>query len=248
MTRIIAVAGKGGVGKTTVSSLIVQILARSGQGTVLAVDADPNSNLGDKLGIRPVGSIGEVRNRMVKDPGSVPANMSKHEYMALQMQATLAEDDRGIDLMVMGRPQGEGCYCFVNNVLRDSLDRMIPRYAFVLVDNEAGMEHLARKTLPRADILALVSDPSATGIRTALDLWSMSKELGMEVGRTLLLVNNVRGDIPGELLPQIEGLEVHLLPHDEAVEEANLLGLPIDWTVGSSLFPVLYSILAPALR
>ncbi|MFA7342002.1 MAG: hypothetical protein WCY65_02375 [Candidatus Methanomethylophilaceae archaeon] len=168
--------------------------------------------------------------------------------MALQMQASLAEDERGIDLMVMGRPQGEGCYCFVNNVLRDSLDRMIPRYAFVLVDNEAGMEHLARKTLPRADILILVSDPSATGIRTAMDLWSMSKDLGMEVGRALLLVNNVRADLPGELLPQVEGLEVHLLPHDDVVEEANLRGQPIAWDSDSPLFQALYSILAPALR
>ncbi len=247
MTRITAVAGKGGVGKTTIASLALQALATRDEGLVLAVDGDPNSNLAEKLGIDPSGSIAEVRDAMRRDPDSLPGNMSKHEYMALRMQSSLAEDERGIDLMVMGRPEGEGCYCFVNNVLRDSLDQMLPRYAHVLVDNEAGMEHLSRKTLPRADLLLLVSDPSATGIRTALRLLEMTEELGMETGRRLLLINNVRGPLPEGMIPAVEGLEVHLLPHDPAVEEANQRGEPLVLDPESPLGAALSSLLGAAL-
>jgi CO dehydrogenase maturation factor len=245
---VVAVAGKGGVGKTTVSSLLVQLLAAEQGGTVLAVDADPNSNLAEKLGMEPRGSIGEIRNRIVEDPSLVPVSMSKHEYMALQMQGSLAEDERGIDLLVMGRPQGEGCYCFVNNVLRDTLNRMLPRYAFAVVDNEAGMEHLARRTLPQMDTLFLVSDPSATGVRTALRLWSMTRELGMQTGRSVLLLNGVRGPLPDDLIPQEDDLEVHFLPFDERVEAANRRGEPIVPDLESTLYQTLHSILLPVLR
>lgn len=227
MSRIVAVAGKGGVGKTSVSALIVQELARRDQGTVLAVDADPNSNLGEKLGIVPSASIGGIRNRMVESPESVPANMSKHEYVALQMMQSISEDPRGIDLMVMGRPQGQGCYCFINNVFKDTMERLVPRYGYVVVDNEAGMEHLARKTIPRADLLLLVSDPTTVGVRTALRLLEMVQEVGMEVGRTVLIINNVRGELPDALLPEMEGLEVQLFPHDVQVEACNMHGVAL---------------------
>lgn len=235
MSRIVAVAGKGGVGKTSVSTLIIEELAKRNQGVVLAVDADPNSNLGEKLGIVPSASLGSIRNRMVESPESVPANMSKHEYVALQMMQSISEDARGIDLMVMGRPQGQGCYCFVNNVFKDTMERLVPRYGYVVVDNEAGMEHLARKTIPQADLLLLVSDPTIVGVRTAMRLLEMVQEVGMEVARTILIINNVRGELPDALLQETESVEVQLFPHDTQVESSNMFGKPLHNDGGDSL-------------
>lgn len=248
MSHIIAVAGKGGVGKTSVSTLIVQELAKMDKGVVLAVDADPNSNLGEKLGIVLPNSIGSIRNQMVESPESLPPSMSKHEYMALQMMQSITEDPRNMDLMVMGRPQGQGCYCFINNVFKDSMERLVPRYGFVVVDNEAGMEHLARKTIPQADLLLLVSDPTVVGVRTAMRLLDIIQEVGMEVQRTVLIINNVRGELPDALLAEAEGMEIQLFPHDPQVESGNMLGRPLQDEGDSPLRVAVSAFLESVLR
>ena len=221
---IIALAGKGGVGKSSISSQL--ILQLSKKGLVLAVDADPNTNLPDKLGIPAESTIGEIRNRVVKDPDSIPSGVSKHEHIALEIRKAMHEHDN-IDLLVMGRPEGEGCYCFMNNVLRECFAGMLKNYKFTVVDNEAGMEHLSRKILPKADILLLVSDPTRIGIRTAARLSSVASEVGMEIGRRILVVNNLPGEIPKELSDEAEvnGFnEVVAVKHDPLVYSAGLEG------------------------
>ena len=221
---IIALAGKGGVGKSSISSQL--ILRLSKKGLVLAVDADPNTNLPDKLGYAVESTIGEIRNRIVKDPDSVPRGTSKHEHVAMEVRKAMHEHDN-IDLLVMGRPEGEGCYCFMNNVLRECFDGMIKNYKFTVVDNEAGMEHLSRKILPRADILLLVSDPTRIGIRTAARLSSVASEVGMEIGRKILVINNLPGDLPKEIADEAKANgfnDIVAIKHDPLVYSAGLEG------------------------
>jgi CO dehydrogenase maturation factor len=221
---IIALAGKGGVGKSSISSQL--ILQLSKKGVVLAVDADPNTNLPDKLGIPVEVTIGEIRNRVVKDPDSIPRRLSKHEYVAMEIRKAMHEHDN-IDLLVMGRPEGEGCYCFMNNVLRECFDGMIKKYKFTVVDNEAGMEHLSRKILPKADVLLLVSDPTKIGIRTAARLSAVASEVGMKVGRTILVINNLPGELPSELSDEAKAngfSDIVAIKHDPLVYSAGLEG------------------------
>jgi len=232
---IIALAGKGGVGKSSISSQL--ILQLSKKGLVLAVDADPNTNLPDKLGMTAGTSIGEIRNRIVKNPDSIPGNMSKHEYVSLEVRKAMHEHDN-VDLLVMGRPEGEGCYCFMNNVLRECFDSMLKNYKFTVVDNEAGMEHLSRKILPRADVLLLVSDPTRIGIRTAARLSSVASEVGMEIGRKILVINNLPGELPDELSNEAKVCgfnEVVPIRHDPHVYTAGLEGSALKLPSGSEL-------------
>lgn len=224
---IIAFAGKGGVGKSTISSQVIKRIAK--KGLVLAVDADPNSNLGEKLGIDVYGTIGSVRNELVDDPEMVPASVSKQEYITTKVMQTLSEGDN-IDLLVMGRPEGKGCYCYVNDILKNCFLEMIPRYKVTVVDNEAGMEHISRGVLPRADVLVFVSDPTITGVRTAARLSDLADEIGMQVDRRILVINNVPANyegVPEPLRAEAERLglkEVFAVPHDDAVTESAMAG------------------------
>ncbi|MCL2606957.1 MAG: AAA family ATPase [Methanomassiliicoccaceae archaeon] len=224
---IIALAGKGGVGKSSISSQLILRLSKNGP--VLAVDADPNTNLPDKLGIPAEITIGEIKNRAVNDSNSIPNGMSKHEYVALEVRKAMHEHD-DIDLLVMGRPEGEGCYCFMNNVLKECFNGMIRNYEFTVVDNEAGMEHLSRKTLPGADIMLFVSDPTRIGIKTASRLSSVASEVGMEVGRKILIINNLPGDLPPELSDEAKAngfKDIISIKHDPFVYSAGLDGSPL---------------------
>ena len=185
---IIAMAGKGGVGKSTISAQLIKVLSK--KGLVLAVDADPNSNLGEKLGIHLYGTIGEVRNSLVADPDQVPSGISKQDYIKNKVLQTIAEGDN-VDLLTMGRPEGKGCYCYVNDILKTCFADMVPRYKYSVFDNEAGMEHLSRKVLPKVDVLVFVSDPTITGVRTAARLSVLADEVEVEVDRKILVINNI---------------------------------------------------------
>ena len=185
---IIAMAGKGGVGKSTISAQLVKVLSK--KGLVLAVDADPNSNLGEKLGIELYGTIGEIRNSLVADPDQVPSGISKQDYIKTKVMQTVAEGDN-VDLLTMGRPEGKGCYCYVNDILKTCFADMVPRYKYSVFDNEAGMEHLSRKVLPKVDVLVFVSDPTITGVRTAARLSALADEVDVEVNRKILVINNI---------------------------------------------------------
>ena len=168
MSVTIAVAGKGGVGKTTLCGLLIQYLCETGRRPVLAVDADANSNLNEVLGVEVDMTLGEIREEVARAETSkenpIPASMSKSDYMEIMFNRCLVEDD-DFDMLVMGRTQGKGCYCFVNGLLQTQLQKLTPNYPYVVVDNEAGMEHISRGILPKVNILLLVSDCSRRGVQ-----------------------------------------------------------------------------------
>ena len=221
---IIAFAGKGGVGKSTISSQLIRNLAK--RELVLAVDADPNSNLGEKLGLETFGTIGGIRNELVANPDLVPSSVSKQEYISNRVLQTLSEGEN-VDLLIMGRPEGEGCYCFVNDVLRHCFADLLPRYKYAVVDNEAGMEHLSRKILPKVDVLVFVSDPTMTGVRTASRLSVLADEVGVSVVRKILVINNIPNQNYQPLIDEAKRLglnEVVTIFHDDHVTDSAMMG------------------------
>ncbi len=209
MTYSIALAGKGGTGKTTVCGLIVDYLARAGKGPILAVDADANSNLNEVLGVeRPV-SLGEIREEIahseLEEKNPIPPNMSKQQYMDFRFGSALVEEDN-FDMLVMGRTQGKGCYCFVNDVLREQLNKYYQNYNYLVVDNEAGLEHISRGILPPVDLMLLVSDCSRRGIQAAGRIAAMAGELDLKVKKMGLIVN--RAHLFG-VLPQDDNVFIY---------------------------------------
>ena len=157
MGRIVAMAGKGGTGKTTIAALIVRIIREKKIGSLLAIDADPNSNLGEVLGSKAGRNIGAILDEICVNPDIIPAGMPKERFIEYQVQSAIQEED-GFDILSMGKPEGPGCYCYVNNVLRGVMAKLIRDYDYIIVDNEAGLEHLSRRTSRLADVLVVVSD------------------------------------------------------------------------------------------
>lgn len=223
---IIAMAGKGGVGKSTVAAQIIRELSK--KDAVLAVDADPNSNLCDKLGIEVRGTIGGLRNEIVAHPDMVPAGVSKQDFISMNIRQIMTETER-VDLLVMGRPEGEGCYCFTNDVLKNCFSDLIPKYRYAVIDNEAGMEHFSRRTLPRADVIIFVSDPTKTGVKTAVRLSNLADEVKIQSEKRILVINNAPPNVPEQLFSEAAGFnEVFVIPHDERVCEAMMKGDELD--------------------
>ena len=232
----IAVAGKGGTGKTTISALLIRYLAEEQTGSVLAIDADPATNLHMVLGMEAGETVGSIREDMLDQvqtsgalAGSMPGGMSKHEYLDYQVQMALEEGDR-VDLLVMGRPEGPGCYCAANQMLRVIVDRLGKQYDHVVIDNEAGMEHLSRRTTRDVDVLLLVTDPTQRGLVTAKYMADMVPELDIGVGHIYLIVNRLRGDMPEPLDRAIGEAGLELLatvPDDPAMAEFEFTGRPL---------------------
>jgi len=227
----IAVAGKGGTGKTTISSLVIRHFVRAGRTPVFAVDADSNFNLNEQLGVAVASTIGGSREEMKRkiNTNQVPAGMTKDAYLEILMQASLVESE-GFDLLVMGRPEGPGCYCAANNMLRHHLEVLAGNYPVVVIDNEAGMEHLSRRTTAKIDLLLLVSEPSPIGIMTAARIRDLARELEIEVARTGLIINRVGGpSIAARLIEEARGYGLEVLgtvPLDDAVVEQAMAHLP----------------------
>lgn len=232
MTKTIAVAGKGGTGKTTISALVIDYLARNKKGTVLAIDADPSTNLNLALGVPLYDTVGDVREETATAVGGGRAlgGLSKWDYLDLRINEALVEE-LSFDLLAMGRPEGPGCYCAANNILRTSVDRLSDAYDYVVIDNEAGLEHLSRRTTQDVDLLIIVSDPSLRGIIAAGRVAELIEELDTAVGTAYLVVNRVNGDdLPGPLKEAIAEQKLQLaglLPADPAVNELDALGQPI---------------------
>ena len=222
MSYIIAVAGKGGVGKTTVSALLVQHLMRIAS-PVLAVDADPNSNLNVLLGFEYKDTISDIREE-AKNLSS--ANFSKSDFFNMRLQQIITEGD-GVDLLVMGRPEGAGCYCAVNNILREYLSQLSKNYKFVVIDNEAGMEHLSRRTANDIDMLLLVSDATIVAIQSAVNAFHAAKKADLRFKHISLLVNKSKAPLDEEKLRLIKksGLDVgKYIPFFENVEKNSEIG------------------------
>jgi CO dehydrogenase maturation factor len=232
VTKTIAVAGKGGTGKTTISALVIDYLTRGKKGTVLAIDADPSTNLNLALGVPLDDTVGDVREETATAVGGGQAmgGMNKWDYLDFRINEALVEE-MAFDLLAMGRPEGPGCYCAANNILRTSVDRLSDAYDYVVIDNEAGLEHLSRRTTQDVDVLLLVSDPSMRGVIAAVRVAELVDELKTKVGAVHLVVNRVSGDsLPEPLMKIIEDANLHLagiIPADPAVNELDALGEPL---------------------
>lgn len=208
MTKVIAMAGKGGVGKTTISALLINYLLTKGQTPILAVDADANANLNELLGLEVGLTIGQVRKEL---KGDMPPNITRDQYMEMKVHQALVEAT-GFDLLTMGQPDGPGCYCAANQHLAMTMDHLAGNYKYILVDNEAGMEHLSRMNLRLIDYFFVISDPSARGILTATRIAELTGPLKIEIKKQCLIVNRVPEPASPELMAKI----------NEAVTSANL--------------------------
>lgn len=207
MPKVIAIAGKGGVGKTTIGGMLVRyIVEEMKKGPVLAVDADPNSNLNELLGIKVKETIGRVREMMKKD---VPAGMTKDIWFEYKVNEAVIEGT-GFDLLVMGRPEGPGCYCAANSLAKQSIDSLKENYTYVVVDNEAGMEHMSRLVTQNVGILYVVSDPTPRGLLTAGRIMELIKELNLNIYKTYTVVNRMREEEIGALrqIGKQKGIEI----------------------------------------
>ena len=230
--KIIAVAGKGGTGKTTLCGIIIKYLSEREKGRVLAVDADPNSNLNEVLGVAAPTTLGDIRETVLKETSgdTAPGGMTKQEYMDFMFGDALTEED-DFDLLVMGRTQGKGCYCFINGIVKAQIDKYASTYSYIVVDNEAGLEHISRGTLPHVDTLILISDCSRRGIQAADRAFTLVEELKLNPGTLKLVVNRAPdGKLPAGVLEEIEKLNLDLLgviPQDEAVFNYDAEGTPV---------------------
>ena len=225
MGKIIAVTGKGGTGKTTSAGLIIRALLDKRCGAVLAVDADPNSTLAETLGLEVEDTISSICEETLKEKENLPAGMAKDRYLEYRMQQSLIEKDN-LSVLSMGRPEGPGCYCYVNNLLREMIKDLIDGYAYTVIDNEAGMEHLSRKTMRKIDILFLVSDFSVIGVRSAARIYNLACAMGIKLGKSFLIVNKVKDGIES-LDKEIKDSSLTLagmLPFDIEVERMSLNG------------------------
>ncbi len=231
MTTTIAVAGKGGTGKTTLAGLIVRSLIERGAGPVLAIDADPSSNLNAVLGMGLERTVGDIREETVAlaKAGRLDAGVAKADLLDYEINACL-EEGAGVDLLAMGRPEGPHCYCAANTMLRTIVDRIAGGYAWVVMDTEAGLEHISRRTTKDVDLLLVVTDPTMRGVTAAARVAELVAELGTRVGAARLVVNRVAGDLPDGLAEAIAatGLEVAAtIPADPLLGEFDAVGRPL---------------------
>jgi CO dehydrogenase maturation factor len=232
MGYTIAFAGKGGTGKTSLAGLTIKYLLSKRNGPVLAVDADSNACLNEVLGVEIHATIGKLREeslQVVRSGSERPGGLSMEQLFDYQVQQSIIEA-KGFDLMVMGRPEGPGCYCAANNIIRKYTDMLSDKYPYIIIDNEAGMEHLSRRTTHKVDLLVIVSDPTVKGILTAKRINELVDELKLEVDRRVLIINRVIGQEGEELKKMAEGFGINvagLIPQDEMIFRFDLEGKPV---------------------
>ena len=218
----IAITGKGGTGKTTLAALLITEFVEAGETPSLAVDADPNSNLHEALGLAIRETLGGMREEAFTR--SIPAGMSRKDYIAFRFRQILVEA-KGFDLIAMGRPEGTGCYCFANTLLSEAMEFLEKEYHWVIVDSEAGLEHISRRTMGHPDVLLVVSDPSTRGVRTAERIRDLAVSIGIEKKWIYLVINRLKPEICSAESSTLPVLGV--VPEDSAVEEADIRGSPL---------------------
>jgi CO dehydrogenase maturation factor len=221
----IAISGKGGTGKTTLAGMVIRHLLEKGRGPILAVDADSNSNLNEVLGVEVRSTIGDARELMKED---VPTGMTKDIWFEYKVQEALTEA-KGFDLIAMGRPEGPGCYCAANTLARKCLDLLTGNYQYIVIDNEAGMEHFSRLTTRDVDLLFIVSDSSRRSILTASRIRGLIHELNLRILREVLVINRVQGELDPDTLEEVKRENLQLagiIPADEEVYRYDVEGKP----------------------
>ncbi|MBI4652400.1 AAA family ATPase [Candidatus Desantisbacteria bacterium] len=229
MSFIIAVAGKGGTGKTTICGLLIRYINEKFKKPVLAIDADPNMNLNEVLGVKVDHTIGSIREKVRENDENMPGGMSRIEYFQLMINQAVVEGSK-VDLLVMGRPEGSGCYCAANNQIKKAMDDLSSKYAFTVIDNEAGMEHLSRHTTQNVDLLIIVSDSSWRGIQAGLRIKKLVEELKLNIKKQVLIINRISGEYDKEYYEEIlenNLLLLGMLPEDEKVTEYDKKGIPL---------------------
>jgi len=229
LTINIAVAGKGGTGKTSVASLVIRYLIKNDLGTVLAVDADPNANLAESLGLEVRQTVGRILNEFQGEKLKIPPGTTKESYLEYQLNSAITESKR-LDLITMGRGEGPECYCYPNVIIRKLIDEWAKNYSYVVMDNEAGMEHLSRRTTQNVDELLLVSDHSVKGLRAIARIGELVKELKLVVKRESVIINMVPGAIDPLLTEEMERLGITpaaVIPVDEELKRYDLEQKPL---------------------
>lgn len=240
MTTTIALAGKGGVGKTTTAGMVIKYLMQTQPGATLAIDADPSSNLNMVLGLDLEWTVGDIREGLLEQVketltaggaamGTLPGGISKRDYLDYEVRAAISEGDR-FDLVAMGRSEGAGCYCAVNHNLREVVDSISKNYRYVVIDNEAGMEHLSRRTTRDVQHLLVVSDPTQRGLVAAERIANFRKQMDIHIENTWLILNRLPGEMPAPLQARIEAMEIPLLgvvPSDARLLEFEFSGRPL---------------------
>jgi CO dehydrogenase maturation factor len=232
---IVGVAGKGGVGKSTIAALLVRSLLARGVKPLLAVDADPNTCLHEKLGVEAARTLGQVREESVRLKQEAPTGLAKRDLLEMEVQSAVVEGT-GFDLLAMGRQEGPGCYCYVNNLLRSFVDGLGGAYKAVVVDNEAGMEHLSRRTNAGVDVMLFICEPTRSSARTIARLKELAEGLDFRIGAQYVVVNRANGVLEATVQAEIEGVgleTIGVVPKDEAVlryesDDQSLLELPAD--------------------
>lgn len=227
MAYTIALAGKGGTGKTTLAGMLVKYMVKSGKTPVLAVDADSNFNFNEVLGLEVTDTIGNAREDMKK--GNVPSGMTKDVFMTMRMEEAVIETG-DYDLIVMGQPEGQGCYCAANTLLTNSLERLSDNYPYIVLDNEAGMEHISRLTTHNVDVLLIVTDASRRGLQAAIRINDLARELNIGVERSCLIFNQAKDGVPEKVAQMVAEAGIELLgavPEDSAIYEYDFEGTPI---------------------
>jgi CO dehydrogenase maturation factor len=238
MTTTIALAGKGGTGKTTVAALLIKSIIERTSKPILAIDADPSSNLHLALGLPMPFSVGEIREEAsaIAQQGQLGVSISRHDHLTREIRMALEEGER-VDLLAMGRPEGQGCYCAFNHLLREVIDELGRHYPYVVIDNEAGMEHISRRTTRDVDLLILVTDPTMRGVKAAAEMIQLADEVEVNVKEIRLIVNKVAGELPQPLESAINDLGVEvaaMIPMDNNVNQIDAVGEPLIHLNGDS--------------
>jgi len=229
MTYTIAITGKGGTGKTAIAAMLIRHLVEAEVGVVLAVDADPDANLADVLGVRVERTVGDMREFMLENVSELPPDTNKESVFQAKIYGVI-EEFKGYDLLVMGRPDGPGCYCYVNNLLRGIMDKVMRNYDVVVIDTAAGLEHLSRRLIRNIDVLLVITDASRRGIRTAERIRELAASLNLNVKKLYLVLNKVRDESRTELEKVARELSLEVVgsvPYDEHIAMLDLLDEPV---------------------
>jgi CO dehydrogenase maturation factor len=225
----IAVAGKGGTGKTSVTTMVIRYLLKKGAGPILAIDADPNANLGESLGLDIKQTVGSIIASFNEEKINIPAGMTKEAYLDIKLNEAVVEA-KNIDLVTMGRGEGPDCYCYPNVILRKFADTLSGNYPYMVMDNEAGMEHLSRRTTQNVDELLLISDHSVKGIRTIARIKELVAELKLEVKRQSVLINLVPDGLDPAVANEMSRLGIEaaaIIPLDDEVYQYDIQLKPL---------------------